>query len=516
MNDGDILIKYIIYGIIIIQIAVFLRTISKINIFKKIFFPIDHFRAHTVYIPSDEIKDIKPGEIVHNLAKYLNSGEEEQTLNNEIMLIDTTKPRGKILASILDSLNTYLIRNKGAVSDFSLMKDIVERNCEAIDEDINTSLPVPLYMGLMGTMIGIVVGLYFVTATNLVSDTAINSIGGLIGGVRIAMISSLVGLLCTTVGQGFLYKRIKTQVESKKHAFYTFLQTELLPVLDKNVNSTIHELQRNLTNFNDGFKSNVDKFDGFMESVHESFKSPTELLRLVKDMDINQIASANISVLKELKGSIGEMERFTGAIEKFGVYFIKINSFIYNAEELNKNLLAQLERTSSVESLVKKIELITTENEKLTEFFNSHFSALEKYSSAVNETINYTENNLKKEVESFSDFTRKSIDELRKFVIAEERTLQTRLQTSGLLDELKNLSNVKTSMENMETLSKEQKVLIKAQNTKLETLDTLAKSIDDLVSVGKKINRHLFWGAVILGGFIAIIMLLNLTGIIDI
>jgi hypothetical protein len=514
MNNGDILIEFIIAGIIIVQIAVFLRTISKINLFKKIFFPISYFKARTVYIPSDEIKDIKPAQIVYNLDKYskdeiMSEFSDDKTF--EIMFIDTTKPRGKILNSILDSLNTYLIRNKGAVSDFNLMKDIVERNCEAVDEDINTSLPVPLYMGLMGTMIGIVVGLYFVTANNLLSETTIDSIGGLIGGVRIAMISSFVGLLCTTVGQGFLYKRIKTQVESKKHAFYTFLQTELLPVLNKNVNSTIYELQRNLTNFNETFTHNADRFEVFLESVHSSFESQTEFLRLIKEMNIKQIANANISVLKELKGSIG-------GIEKFNIYLGQINSFVANAGQLNDSLLAQLERTSSIESLVEKIEKIVTDSKALTEFLNSHFSELAKHSLLVNHAIVDTDNNLKKGIESFADFTGERIKKLREFVINEELKLQTRLEeTSGLLDELKNLSNVKASMKNMETLAKEQKSLTEIQNDKL---DDLAKSIDNLVyiirtqtvnPVGnpidvteqktayKKIGRYLFWCTIILG-----------------
>jgi hypothetical protein len=532
MND-ELLIIIIIAVIIIFQVAVFMRTISKISLFKKIFFPINYFKARTVYIPSSEIKDIKPGEIVYNLEKYLKPEEEEEFRSGgdkfEIMLIDTTKPRGKILNSILDSLNTYLIRNKGAVSDFNLMKDIVERNCEAVDEDINTSLPVPLYMGLMGTMIGIVVGLYFVTADSLSSDSTLNSIGGLIGGVRIAMISSLAGLLCTTTGQGFLYKRAKTQVESKKHAFYTFLQTELLPVLNKNVNSTIYELQRNLTAFNETFTRNADRFEVFLESIHASFESQTEFLRLIKEMNIKQIASANVNVLKELKGSVG-------AIEKFNIYLGQINSFVANAGQLNESLLAQLERTSSIESLVEKIEKITIESKALMEFLNSHFSELDKHSLLVNHAIIDTDNNLKKGVESFADFTRERLDVLRRFVIDEELKLTTRLEeTSGLLEELKNLSNVKESMKNMETLSKEQKSLMERQNAKL---DDLAKSIDNLVYIiraqtanssgnragktgqentGKKqTNRYLFWSAVIFGSIIALIMLLNLTGVINI
>jgi hypothetical protein len=377
-----------------------------------------------------------------------------------------------------------------------------------------------MYMGLMGTMIGIVVGLYFVTANNLLSEGAIGSIGGLIGGVRIAMISSFVGLLCTTIGQGFLYKRIKTQVESKKHAFYTFLQTELLPVLNKNVNSTIYELQRNLTVFNETFTHNADRFEVFLESIHASFESQTEFLRLIKETDIKQIARANINVLKELKESIGE-------IGKFNIYLRQIDSFVDNAVQLNDSLFIQLERTDSIESLVEKIERITTDSKALMDFLNSHFSELDKHSLMVNNAIIDADINLMKGVESFTGFTRDRINILRKFVIDEELKLRTRVEeTSGLLDELKNLSNVKESMKNMETLSKEQKSLTLVQNKKL---DGLAKSVDNLVPIIKtkavnpavgrvdgdeqkkayrKISRYIFWCTLMIGlilGVVAIV-----------
>ena len=56
-------------------------------------------------------------------------------------------------------LNNYLIRNKGAASDYGLIKDVVERNCNSLEEEIETQTPWPLYFGLMGTMLGIIVGI---------------------------------------------------------------------------------------------------------------------------------------------------------------------------------------------------------------------------------------------------------------------------------------------------------------------------------------------------------------------
>lgn len=67
-----------------------------------------------------------------------------------------------ILSQIIGAINMYLRKNKGAASDFLLIKDVVERYCDAKEEEITTQQPVPLYLGLTGTIIGIIVGIIYI------------------------------------------------------------------------------------------------------------------------------------------------------------------------------------------------------------------------------------------------------------------------------------------------------------------------------------------------------------------
>ena len=158
----------------------------------------------------------------------------------EVTLIKS-KESNAVLDKILSSVNTYLLRNKGAVSDFNLIKDIVDRNMDAVDEEINSLLPIPLYLGLMGTMIGIVIGLF---AMPSISDANFEgAIDMLIGGVKIAMIASFVGLLLTVLLSGWKYKGAKLHTEGLKNDLFTWIQTQLLPVLSQNISSSIYSLQ---------------------------------------------------------------------------------------------------------------------------------------------------------------------------------------------------------------------------------------------------------------------------------
>src|ERR1035437_1994546 len=121
-----IIIFLIIAGIILWQFSCFLSTKEKLRRFKKLF-------------PDDNSEFI--------LSQF-DSGEPRII----------TKHKNSVLVIVIDSINNYLHNNKGAVSDFHLIKDIVDRNSDAIEDEIDSQIPIPLYLGLVGTMAGILVG----------------------------------------------------------------------------------------------------------------------------------------------------------------------------------------------------------------------------------------------------------------------------------------------------------------------------------------------------------------------
>ena len=57
----------------------------------------------------------------------------ENKIKVHLISLDSSESNPLII-KVVDTINSYLLRNKGAVSDFNLIKDIVERNCDAVDE----------------------------------------------------------------------------------------------------------------------------------------------------------------------------------------------------------------------------------------------------------------------------------------------------------------------------------------------------------------------------------------------
>lgn len=386
---------------------------------------------------------------------------------NEVTLIKSKGESNDVFDKVLNSVNTYLLRNKGAVSDFNLIKDVVERNTDAVDEEINTMLPIPLYLGLMGTMLGIVVGLF---AMPSISDENFEkAIDILIGGVKIAMIASFTGLLLTVVLSGWRYKGAKTTAENLKNDFFTWLQTHLLPVLSQNTSSSIYSLQANLLKFNDTFSTNVVSFNGVLGKILESFDSQVNLMHELKEVDVAQLAKINVDVLKELRTSTKEFE-------KFNTYLHQVNSFVDNAQKLNFQIGNQLERTQSIELVAEAIGTNITANKEIISILQSELQEVSNRKQFVSDAVIDVDNSITKSLEKLKEHIDAQMESIRNITIKEESFLENLLGNDrGNLNELKKLGKLEKTMSSIE----------KATSTQNEKLDNLGKGITELTQVLK-------------------------------
>ena len=141
----------------------------------------------------------------------------------DIVKISLTKTYGKgIIQRIKEAINLYLLNNYGAAVNFSIIKDIIDREVDIKDEEISNSIPTPLYLGLAATMIGIIFGLFSMPESNGQHFT--EGIDALINGVKLAMLGSLSGLACTTILSSFFYKNAKKKISRDKNEQISYLQ----------------------------------------------------------------------------------------------------------------------------------------------------------------------------------------------------------------------------------------------------------------------------------------------------
>lgn len=284
---------------------------------------------------------VKTGRLISYLKKVLSGDFSTSTTVAEDVTVICYKAddKDKVSENIETSINTYLRKNKGAVSDFNLIKDIVERNCDTLEAEIISQTPLPLYLGLMGTVAGIILGLFTITLSGGFSNIE-KVIEILMSDVAIAMVASFMGIGFTTLTL-WKSKQCKVTVEANKNRFYTWIQTNLLPVISRSAVSAITLLQQNLTRFNDSFTGTVDRLEEKLGDVGDVYESQIEILEKIEAIDVKRMAMANVKVLAALDGSMASLDRFSQ-------YMSNVTEYLTAVRELNGKLDEHLERTETL------------------------------------------------------------------------------------------------------------------------------------------------------------------------
>ena len=373
--------------IAIFQFKSFSDNKTRTNILLTVFQDYN-LTSKVFYIPENKIQSIDAITIFQNPKKYsaikaktnkLDDTDESEGEEHYIpvsLICVKRKEINVVLGEIIDCINNYLLRNHNAAGDFNLMKDVVERICSKMENEIESEIPIPLYLGLMGTMIGIIVGIGSIAITgggfSAFVENPSESIGSLMGGVALAMIASLIGILLTTLGT-LNNKSTKVNFEQNKNKFYNWLQTELLPSVSESVASTLGLLQRNLTKFNDSFSENVGKMDSTLGIAVDSLTDQTELLNALNDIDIDKFATANIKVLNDLKICFKQFEAFNNYIESVNYCMSKIKSSTDSIERLYNRTQALQELSDYFKKESKAIDQRQKVLAKSAEDINSTF-----------------------------------------------------------------------------------------------------------------------------------------------
>ena len=478
-----------IFGIVLIiigQIYIAYITFNKIKAFKDVLLFSEHFNIVSVLIKAEDITTIHPKKILRNKSNYIvnvDNSDITHTGDNsfvQVNLITTVIPGSVDQDNILDAINTYLIRNRSAVADFNLIKDIVERTGSTIEEEVNNTISVPLYMGLLGTMLGIIWGLFHMPHMSNMSDNAKildKSIDVLLYGVKTAMIASFTGLLLTITNSGIFFRKAKTIVEQKKNDFYSFIQIELLPVLNQSINSSLASLQVNLHKFNENFTGNINVLGELMFKNHDAIIAQEKVMTSLENIDINEFAKGNVKVLKELQKS-------TESFHSFNLYMGGVNDALNSTKMVVFRISQLIERTEHMNSLAENINKSFAENNRLISFFNDHRTGLDESKALLQESVGSVSKSLKDAIGELNDTTKNSINELRQMVTKEIKLMNDEYpQKWNKLDNLEEINKSIVKMtDNNSSLFKGLMALTDKNNASLKNIN------EQLIELNNKKN----------------------------
>lgn len=472
----DYYVSLIITGVIfLIQIILFFQTWKALDSYGKML-PNSILNADNVRVNEEDIRLI-------NIEKSLYS---------------------QIFSKLVDDLNSYFLKNKGVV-DFEIIKSIIERQVDSEEELASSRISSPIYVGLMGTVLGIVLGMYSIANQTLEDSTKFSDvINSLIGGVAIAMIATFFGILFTMLSNFYIYRNAKSQVERNRNNFLTFIQTELLPHLQSSLHQTLNVLGKNVEKFNKTFKSNIDAFDTkFKESI-ESLKTSVSSLNdgMGKIVENTKMQQNFIDELREIhfqnlaksnKDLLARLIKTTPILNSFITEQEKLNKTIQDTDRFVQKVSDLLDRISTFEESVNRLGQNINTNEFLGNEvlirIDKNLKYLDQQSELLiqhsNDSTSGLKEHFKAELEKIQRLTQTIQSEI-------EKALDFNIDRNPLM-KLSNLDDIKGSLESLNGLfstngesTSEIAMAIKSLNSLVSTYKQIA---DELVAISTSIKN---------------------------
>lgn len=367
---------------------------------------------------------------------------------------------------IVDMINKYLIKNRGSV-DFKIVENIVNRAVDSRTSSLQPAITLPLYIGLMGTFVGIIAGLFFIVSGGGVNDDTIQPF---ITGVIIAMSASFCGLLAT-VWNTHHYRKSKVTLDSGRNGFFNFLQVELLPHMGNSLYDSLEKLKLNINEFNNKFSKNIGLFDktfsvniislrdavgslsANINPIIENTKTQRQFLDELRNIGYTRMADANVRVFQIMKEA--------------GPNFV---AFIQKQKELNESMTNTATVVNTIMSVMDRVKGFEDAINNLGEKVSASEVLSSGVMSRIDKKLNYLENQFelleqhsKISTTTISDFFEKEIEKINELSEKIKRTLENSLdfnvsenplQKLRLLDSLnENLLVIREKLENTESHS---------------------------------------------------------------
>lgn len=364
---------------------------------------------------------------------------------------------------IVKPVNSYLKENKGA-TDYHIIKDLTDRSCDKVQEEVDSYNPIPLYLGLCGTMLGIIVGIIFLclgggldsllaSASSAASESdtasitaaardatkaASQGIQHLLGGVAIAMVASFVGVIMTILGTK-LTKSAVADNEEGRNRFLSWIQCNLLPQMSSDVVSTLGVFYSNLNNFNSIFSQNSRELKCAFEQIQKAYQGQTEYARELNKLDIDkaQLAFASLGTA-------------TQRINDLNVFLRDSSTYISKIIELNDKLETADSRTKAVEEMglffKNEIEQINVRKTLLSE-------SVGKIDLALKDAINGLQVSSTEYVGNIKEHLSKIYIDFQDAVAEQQRILTEKLaESSNLLSQFKRLEAIENELKKLDML----------------------------------------------------------------
>jgi len=342
-NITLIIAVIVVAAVVVMQTLSFRKTRKLIRELSSLFPDIDKLGLKTSSITADILRSkSKLKEFLRNIPpRHSDEDDTEAEEYTDVTLI--TLPKGNLSSKfslIVSRTNEYLCKNVGTSADFGILKGISEHQVEALEDEIRSSLNVPLYLGLAGTFIGIITGLAGVDFDAILKASgSMTGLQHLLYGVVAAMFASLCGLFLTVWNSAVAFSKAVALVDVKKEDYYDFIRRELMPVLSNSMASSLNSLKGVLGHFVDKFGRNLDAYVDSAELLNDNLEKQHLVLEEINKLSLTRTANKIAETFVTLKDSAESLDAFKGYQDK-----------------LNETIKQMTDATEKIDSVLSKFE----------------------------------------------------------------------------------------------------------------------------------------------------------------
>ena len=309
---GLIVAVAVVLVVIALQVFSFLKTKKNIKELRDLFKEVDNLSLKETSVTSDVLRNKSSlQKFLENIPSRIEEGLDEDYIN--LSLIVSQKegmPKGR-LGKIIHRTNEYLCKNTGTSADLSVLRDISDNQKGALEDDIQNSLNVPLYLGLAGTFVGIITGLIGVDFNQIFGTTSnLDGLQHLLYGVVAAMFASLLGLGFTVYNSAISYKNAVSKSNEGTEEYINFLRRELMPLLSNSMASSLNSLKGVLGHFVDKFGRNLDAYADSTELLNDNLEKQHLVLSEINKLSLTQTANKIAETFIQLKESADSLNVF--------------------------------------------------------------------------------------------------------------------------------------------------------------------------------------------------------------
>jgi len=383
----------VIILVILFQLFHSVRVYRNIRKFSRIFMSFLYVKNGMI-----ERKFLKDPDSLPSNVIYPEGDDTARCRDDQFAAIALTETGGdnETILRIRNAINTYLVNNYGAAVNFSIIRDIIDRETDARDEEITQSLPTPLYLGLAATMVGIIFGL--MAMPDIDGSNFTEGVNRLIDGVRLAMTASLTGLLCTTMLSSFFYKRAKKQTLLLKNAQLSHLQSKLLPELVKAEDTGLSGLKASLDHFTREATVITDNVHQSAMQTGANLQVQENIIARLERLNMTRVTRANMELFSRLESNMEAFQNFS--------------RYLSVMEEIASNLKEFASRTLQIDRISGQIETNLSESRELIRFLNAHFEKIDRAGSAALMAVDLSDSHFRESVELLKEKTRAGIETL--------------------------------------------------------------------------------------------------------